>query len=256
MERFKTLNIFQKGILFLLAAMILIFSAAYPYVISRKGFLYQDTILVPRQENGETIYSGKISGETAAFTVSADQTIRFTYGATDYGSYLVQEDPDAIPKDDDLAYRMTGLEIHRGEELLFRGGMTRMDDGSYWLFDEEGDLKSHEVNVAVSVGTTMYDDNGNEIDPMEPSLTTIITLYYGPELTHKGVGLAWFGGVFLCALTAMTILYADELFRWNLSFRIQDVDCAEPSEWELGVRYLEWILLPILALATFIMGLQ
>ena len=255
MKRFKALDNVQKGILFLLAAMILIFSAVYPYVISRKGFLYQDAILVPSQENGETIYSGKINGETAIFTVSADRTIRFTHGTTDYGSYLVREDPGAVPKDEELADRMTGLEILREDELLFRGGMIQMDDGSYWLFDEEGYLKSHEVNVAISVGTTMYDENGNEIDPMAPSLTTIVTLYYGPELTHKGVGLAWFGGVFLCVLTAMTILYADELFRWHLSFRIRDVDRAEPTEWELGTRYMEWILLPILALATFIMGL-
>ena len=255
MERFKALDKFQKGILLLLAAMILIFSAVYPYVLSRKGFLYRDAILVPSQENGETIYSGKINGEPAIFTVSADRTIRFTYGAAYYGPYLVREDPSAIPKDEEIADRMTGLELLCDDELLFRGGVFLMDDGSYWLFDEEGDLKSHEVNVTIRDGTTLYDGNGNEIDPMAPSLTALVTLYYGPELTHKGVGLAWFGGVFLCVLTAMTILYADELFRWNLSFRIQDVDRAEPSDWELGTRYLQWILLPILALATFIMGL-
>ena len=72
----------------------------------------------------------------------------------------------------------------------------------------------------------------------------------GSERTHKVVGLAWFGGVFLSALAAMTILYANE------SFHIQDVDRAEPSEWELGSRYLEWILFPVLALPTFIMGLR
>ena len=255
MKRFKTLNIFQKGILLILAAMILIFSAVYPYVLSRKGFLFQDAILVPRQENGETVYSGKINGEAAAFTVSADRTIRFTYGAACYGPYLVREDPSAIPKDEELADRMTGLEILHGDELLFRGGMTRMDDGSCWLFDEEGNFASFDISVTFGDGTA-YDVNGNEIDPMAPSPTTLITLYDGPELTHKGVGLAWFVGVVLCVLTAMTILYADELFRWNLSFRIRDVDRAEPSEWELGVRYLEWILFPILALGTFIMGLQ
>lgn len=54
----------------------------------------------------------------------------------------------------------------------------------------------------------------------------------------------------------MTILYANELFQWHLSFHIQDVDRAEPSEWELGSRYLEWILFPVLALPTFIMGLR
>ena len=256
MERFKALNLFQKGILFLLAAMVLIFSAVYPYVLSQKGFLFQDTVLVPHEENGGTIYAGKIQGEEAAFTVSPDGAIRFTYGAADYGPYRIQEDPGAVPKDSELADSMTGMEIFCGEDLLFRGGVFRMKDGSYWLFDEEGDLKSHEVNGAIREGTTLYDEKGKEVDPMSPSLTTITTLYYGPELTHKGTSLAWFGGVALSALAAMTILYADELFRRRLSFHIQDVDCAEPSEWELGSRYLQWILFPILALATFMMGLQ
>ena len=257
MERFKALDIVQKGILLLVAAMVLIFSAIYPFVLSREGFLYQDTILVPSQENGDTRYTGKLGGEAAVFTVSADGSIRFTLGETAYGPYLVREDPTAVSEDMEMAEWMTGLEILRGEELLFRGGMIQMDDGSYWLFDEAGELRSYDVSVTSGDGTvTLYDENGQKIDPMAPSLTTIVMLHDGPELTHKGVGLGWFFGVLLCALTAVTILYADELFRWQLSFRIRETDRAEPSDWELAGRYLEWILFPILAFGTFLMGLR
>lgn len=68
----------------------------------------------------------------------------------------------------------------------------------------------------------------------------ILRLVFDPELTHKGSWLAWLGAVFLSILNAVSILYADELFRWDLSFQIQNAETAEPSEWEMMKRYLSW----------------
>ena len=39
------------------------------------GFLYQDTILTPAQEGDTTVYSGKLRGEAARFTVHADKSV-------------------------------------------------------------------------------------------------------------------------------------------------------------------------------------
>ena len=77
-----------------------------------------------------------------------------------------------------------------------------------------------------------------------------------PELTHKGEWFAWFGALFICALNAISILFADELFRWNLAFRIRNVDDSEPSDWEIAGRYIGWTVLSIMALVLFIIGLQ
>ena len=68
--------------------------------------------------------------------------------------------------------------------------------------------------------------------------------------------MAWFMGVVICVLTAVSILYVEELFRWNLSFQIRNVEKAEPSEWEIAGRYISWTLLPVLALVVFVIGLQ
>lgn len=54
----------------------------------------------------------------------------------------------------------------------------------------------------------------------------------------------------------MTILFADELFRFQLSFRVRDVENAEPTDWELFGRYAGWTVLPIAALVIFLLGLQ
>ena len=90
---------------------------------------------------------------------------------------------------------------------------------------------------------------------MEPSAYTILDLMDAPDLTHKGTWLAWFGGVFICVLNALSILFADELFRFQLSFQIRDAEHAEPTDWEMGCRYFGWVVIAIMAFAIFIMGL-
>ena len=80
MERIKCLNYYQKGLLLLMTAMMLVFAVLYPVTISRVGFQYKGTILVPSQENGNTVYSGKIQGKQAHFTVSEDKSVVFQYG--------------------------------------------------------------------------------------------------------------------------------------------------------------------------------
>ena len=78
----------------------------------------------------------------------------------------------------------------------------------------------------------------------------------GPELTHKGDWSVWLGGAALCLITWITVLFADELFRLQMSFRIRDAEWAEPSEWEMAGRYISWAALPFLAFFAFMMGLQ
>lgn len=69
MNRIKSLNGYQKGILLLMIAMVIIFTVFYAKTISRVGFAYQGAILVPCQENGSIVYAGKIEGEQASFTI-------------------------------------------------------------------------------------------------------------------------------------------------------------------------------------------
>lgn len=254
MERFKQLGRYQKGILLFMAAMVLLFTALYSVTIGREGFEYQDAILIASQENGNTIYSGKIDGKLSRFTVYSDKTVKFQYGEKTYGPYTAKEDPTAIPKDSELAEDMIGIELRDGEKLLFRGGLLS-HGGSRWLYNEDGSLENLNISVTTNYGIVM-DENGNAIDPMEPSVSTVLDLMAGPDLTHKGDWLAWFLGVLFCAATAVSILFIDELFRWNLSFQIRNADRAEPSDWEIATRYISWTVFPLMALIIFIVGLQ
>lgn len=236
-----------------MTAMILIFAGIYSRTIAKEGFLYQDTIFTPGQEDDSLVYSGKIHGEPARFTVSPDKTVTFQYSSKTYGPYTAKKAPDAVSKEED-PQSMTGIEFFRGEELLFRGGVQDYGDRRF-LYNEDGSLEDTGISVTVSNGVVM-EENGTVLDPMEPSILTILDLMAGPQLTHKGDWVPWFGGVFVCIITAISILFADELFRWNLSFQIRDADLAEPSELEIAGRYIAWTVLPIAALILLLTGLQ
>ena len=253
MERIRQLDWYQKGILILLLAMALVFAVIYRMSIARVGFLYQDKIFAPSEENGATVYSGKISGKPAQFTVSEDKSVSFQCGGKTYGPYTVTEDPTALPELDIEPEGMTGVEIREGEKLVFRGGFWQSGE-DYWLRNEDGDM-DFETYYTTGDGI-QRDADGNAVDPLEPALSDILRLVYGPELTHKGTWLAWFGAVFISLLNAGSILYADELFHWDLSFQIQNAETAVPSEWEMMKRYLGWTALTIAVLVIYIVGLR
>lgn len=98
MEKFKSLNRYQKGVLLFMLAMTLVFAVIYARTISRVGFEYGDSILVPSQENGSIVYSGKVQWEQAHFTVSEDKTVVFQYGEKTYGLIQQKKTPQLFPK--------------------------------------------------------------------------------------------------------------------------------------------------------------
>lgn len=253
MERIKPLDRYQKGILLFLAAMVVIFGVLYAVVTSRVGFLYKDAILQPVTEQGNTIYSGKIKGQECRFTVTADKVVTFQCEDKTYGPYTMREDPSAIPEGEDVSELMRGIEMKKGDEVIFRGGIYQAD--TYWMMmNEDRSFAGFSITATTSDGVT-YDENGNIVDPMEPDVSDILFLIDGPELTNKGAWIAWFLGVFISVITALSILYADELFRWNLSFQIRNAECAEPSDWEIAGRYIGWTVLTGMAFVICFMGL-
>ena len=255
MERIRNLDRYQKGILILLPVMLVIFAAVYYVTVSRVGLFYHEEILIPGKENGNTTYSGKISGTEAVFTVTSEKTVMFRYGEKTYGPYTVTEDPTAVPQGDSLSNHMTGFEIRNGEEMIFRGGGLKNggEDGYWMLYNEDGSF-SFDVTVVAS-GGIVTDGEGNIIDPMEPSVSTILDLVYGPKLTHKGQWQFLLIGAVLSVMIVPSVLFPDELFRWNLRYRVRNVDRVEPSEWEIASRYIGWTVMAIGVFVFYMMGL-
>lgn len=257
MERLKNLNGYQKGILILLLMMAVVFAGIYSAVISREGYRYQDVILVPEYETDGTVrYSGEIGGFPSSFTVTPDKEVTFRYGNVTYGPYTAVEDPTAIPEDHQHREYMTGIEVRKQGEILFRGGIRSVGgrDGHWIMVDENGTLSDLGVYVVMGNGTVI-DGNGKRIDPMEPSVSDVLHLMQGPELNHKGDWSVWLSGLFVSVVTVVMILFAEELFRLDLIFRVRNVDQVEPSDWEIFSRYAGWTVLTVAALVIYITGL-
>lgn len=255
MERVKALGRYQKGILLVMLVMCMVFTAVYAVAAGREGFAYRGAILLPHTEDGSTVYSGRIEGKSTAFTVDADKTVYFQYDGKTYGPYTAKEDATALPEDG-MAEDMIGVELRAGERILFRGGVS--DAGGYLtLHNEDGSAGESDFDAFGMMPDGVETDGfGDAGDPMEPSAITLLKLMGEPTLTHRGDWTLWFGGVVLCVLNTISILYVKELFRWNLRFRIRNAEAAEPSACEIVCRYVGWTALAVAALMFFIMGLR
>ena len=250
MER---LDRYQKALLILLALMAPVFLVIYGQVSRREGYRYNDRIFVPETQNGTTVYTGKLDGQEAVFTVSGN-AVTFRWGETEYGPYTCTEDPTAIPQDNDFKDSLTGIEVREKEEVIFRGGALVLGESNRLLFSQDGNTV---LNITVSAGTgTVIDVNGNVVDPHEPQVHTILDLLEGPQLEKKGQWGIWFLCLLFSGIAAVSILFADELFRLRLSFRVADPDGLEPSDWEIFGRYTSWTLITGLILVCYILGLQ
>ena len=253
MERIKKLDIVQKVILLLLAVMFAVFTPIYCVVTSRVGYEYDEAMLYPTMDGDTTIYAGEWNDKEVCFTVTADNVVTFRYGQKAYGPYTIREDPTAIPEGIIGVSHVKGIEILQGERVYFRGGILGSGDNRILLSQDGRYVRNGSLSEQ---GILHYDEDGKVIDRLAPSATAIWELTEGPELTSRGNWMGLFGGVVISVLTAYSILYADEIFRRNLSWRIRNPENAEPSDWELASRYISWTGLPLIALVMYIMGLQ
>lgn len=254
-ERIRNLSGYQKAILLAIAAMVLVFSVVYLLTVRRVGYLYQGTILVPTQEDGATVYTGSIRNTAAQFRVTENQ-VTFRYGDTQYGPYTMESDPTAVPSQQDSEEGFVGIEIRDKGKILFRGGVQKLQD-HYFFIHSDGSSDLHNLYYEDAVTGVVYNAETGEVhDRMAPTLRDIYALLTTPPLTHKGEGMAWLAGVVICIVNAATLLFADELFHWKMSFLLRNAEGAEPSDWQLGQRFISWAALGILALVVFVLGLQ
>ena len=252
MNRLRELDRYPKILLIALLVMTVVFAGVYGVMTSRVGYLHNGEIFVPRQENSLTLYETTVDDQLCVFTVTAD-TVKLVWGQKTYGPYTLREDPTAVPEDHALAPYMTGIEILDNGKVYFRGGVTD-EPTDFWLISEDG--TSYATSSYTLSDGIEYDMDGNPIDHMKPVPYQIVSLLRGPELTHKGDWIGFLIGVFCAAATAVSILFADELFYLSICFRVENAETAEPSDWYIACRNFSWLLLTIFTGIAYLIGLQ
>lgn len=242
----------KKILPIVLIVIVAVFSVLYFFIGRQYGVEYQDALYFPATEGNITVYSAKVDGQSASFTVEAN-TVTYHWGDTVYGPYTIREDPTAAPVVEWEYPNLIGVEIREGDSVLFRGGYT---ENLSLLIGEDDEFDSSISHVTYSVNGVERDAEGNVVDPHQPSLFTILRFSQLPEAdAHRGSLMYWFFGLLTAGIAALLIKFDDTLFRWDLSFRIRNPEYAEPSDWEIFSRIFSWIAFILLSLGLFIAGL-
>lgn len=249
------------------AFLILLFLILYLTVGRQQVIQYRDETLRCRADGENVIYTGKINGEKAVFTVSPGPVVEYRLGDTLYGPYTIVFDSTAIPDAEDLPWNSTsaadlvGVEVWNGETRLFRGAYHDVNisgsTSSFYLVDAQGEISSGDETVFGLVSSTNgYAEVYGYTHKAEPGAYSILKIATGAGVEQRSSsGMFWLGALF-CVVNAVSLLYADALFRWNLRFKIRRVEDAEPSDWEIFSRWVGWIGITITALVCFIIGLN
>jgi hypothetical protein len=248
MRRFRELEGLQKGIIIVLAAIFVVFSILYIAAVNRVGFVFRDGFLRLSEENGNSVYSGKTGGKPTVITVAPDRSMTFRIGEKTYGPYEVKEDPTILPN---------GCDILLNGSSIYHGSVRELSDGVLVFNGADGEPDVFgSINVYTGINGEYRDINGNPADIDEPRLAELFEWAQGPEAALRGNSMMWFFGMLICVMTAVSILFAEELYRLYMSFRMENAEDAIPSEWYIMTRYLGWFLMVVCAIVIFAIGLR
>ncbi len=244
MKQKNKLSRVQQVFLIIAAAVFVFFTAVYGIINSRPGFEYMGVFLTPKEEDGTTVYSGKIKGVEISFTKDADGRVFYQYGPSKYGPYTLSEDPEAVPQIT-ARERYTGIEIRDEYAVVFRGGIMKYDGRfDYIVYRDDGTFVSSLEIVSM------------EEPAKGPSEYALIDMFMGPALKTRGEWYLWFIATFIDGLAVIEIVFAEAIFRRRMMFMIREPENAEPSDFEMFQRYLSWLLTIGVSAAFYISGLM
>jgi len=247
-QKWLELSTGQRVIFCLQAVLIVLFLILYNTVGQQQVLRYHGEALRRTEGEHAVLYSGKLKGHPISLAVT-ETTVEYRYDGKTL-RYTVTEDPTAVPPEgagdlhETMRQLLNGVEIRKNGELLFRGGWGRFGS-SLMLYNEDG-------SSTVGIDYTVY-SNGRLLN--DPSASSILNLIHAPDVGRRANPTGLLGGIFLCIACMISLLFADNLFRWNLRFRIRNAEDAEPSDWEITSRWITWLLFTGLAIAIFILGL-
>ena len=238
MSRGRRIILLIHPALFILSLVLCLTLGQQQVVSYRGGHLRYE------QQGEADVYSGWLDYGRVKYVVSPGPVVEYWLDGALDSTYTVTEDPTAIPQTEDTARHdpdfFTGVEIRKGDEVWFRGAYSPYS--SYWLLDEKGN------NLVISVSF------GTESTKPEPSPSVILDFAQGPETSPRRHIELILMGLLLSGICLVSLLFEDQLFRWDLHFRVRDPYDAEPSEWELFSRWAGWVIMTGVAALAYILG--
>ena len=287
-EKWAAWPVYRRAMLLATAGILAIFAVLYPIANTQKGLVYGDDFYRVKtvdsakvyigvdhgQQNfytsGINIRGGNGEGKKTAYTVSQTPEgyrMECQVEGESFGPYTLKtfplEDFRAAPETAtlaDFAMRLDGgleiIDVATGE-TLFRGGYGLRNTYTQ-LISETVTTEGDSANYMTVDGVKYF--NYSPASPEEgPGPYDLVAFSLGAEekaLTHHGAGWAYLLGLLVAAINIVSIVWAEELFVWSMSFRVADPESVEPSGWEIFTRHVGWGLFLLMELIVLIMDLS
>lgn len=131
-------------------------------------------------------------------------------------------------------------------ELLFRGGYMQTSDGYAFLLDERAKMESGSIL-----------DYAPPRPEKGPDCDDLYHFTFGAEesMTSRADWMLYFYALLFAAFNTVSLLYAEELFIFHMSFRVADPESVKPAEWELFTRHAGWAVFLFLEVMLLLAGL-
>lgn len=236
---------FQKVVLIILAAMIVLFGVLTGVSRAHRGVLFEETLLKASASAEQTVYSGKAHGDPVTVTVTpgsgSKTTVEFVIGDRFHDICSVEYPLESIQTEH--GGTVPGIRVLKNGNLLFEGGYDK--DAEYGWYNQDGTW-----NLMIAFSTTYRNDPWSGYETTAPS---VMRFAQGPELTARGSWALYALMVFLTLLAMLAVAFPMTLFYIEHAC---DVRNPEPSDFYLMTMMIGWVVYPCLLLIGYIWALR
>lgn len=240
---------FQKVVLIILAAMIVVFGAVTAYCQTIEGIRFRDSFLRRVGVSDADGFSGKVKGEDVTIlrwyqgwddNDPNTTGIMLQVGGRRFDHYSVYLGEPMVPLNGTLSVEVPTVRITGNGEAIFEGGY---QESTGMFFTSDGRLS------LATIDGTMYVSGTDPWENYTPSKSFLMELALGPELENRGDWRLYGLAVFLTIVMMVDVAFPYTLFRWRHRWWVKD---PEPTDDYMSIQHLCWVICPILLLVFYI----
>lgn len=239
---------YQKVILWLFAAMAVIFAVWTGISRAHEGVSFHETLLKVSRQGSSTVYSGKLYGDAVTVTCREENGTKYVNFSADgkyYATCRVEYPKGTITTE--FGKSVGRIRVIRNDEVLFSGGYDPEPDGNDYLqyYSEDGAW-----DPLITISAT---GNGDPWYYFEFDVHDILRFAGEVETSVRGSLTFYFVALFFSVLGAIMTAFPDELFYLNHFLSVRD---PEPTEFYYATHKIGCALFLVIAFAVYCKGVS